>query len=171
MHLTVQRQLLDHFTPVGLEGAPVIVQRHAGGRADNQIGDPRREAAREPGVAALPAPSAHHIVSLVQFPEQQGDVGRIVLEVPVERHDDIAARLLESGRDRGGLAEIATEENHGHLRRPRKACRLETLRGAVYAAVVDVDNFPGQTLRVHRCDDLGVERVDVLPLIVEGHHD
>ena len=42
MHLAVETRLAQDLGAVGLEGAPVVVESHAGDAADEPVGDARR---------------------------------------------------------------------------------------------------------------------------------
>ena len=67
------------------------------------------------------------------------------------REDDVAARGLEPGHQRGGLAEVAAEPDRADAR--VLAGQLgEHLPGAVAAAVVDEDELgrPVRAVREHR---------------------
>ena len=58
--------------------------------------------------------AAGHIGSGVDRLDQLGDVGRLVLEVAVHRHHDLAAGARDAGVHRRVLAEVALERDHPH---------------------------------------------------------
>ncbi len=62
--------------------------------------------------------------------------------------------MAEAGRERRRLAAVASQADHPHAR-VRCRERVEDLRAAVHAAVVDEEGFVGLTDRLHRRADLG----------------
>ena len=84
---------------------------HAPGHAvEEPRGDPPRER-----VAPLRLPAGHEVEALVELRQQAGDLGRVVLEVAVDRDDDVAGRLREAGVERGRLAEVAAQAHDAHV--------------------------------------------------------
>src|SRR5207249_8102497 len=89
------------LAPIGLERAADVGDRVADHGAPRGVGDPRRYAL-EPRVMA-PNADPRHDVGLLESAEDARQIGGIVLEVGIERHDDVAARAREAGRERGAL--------------------------------------------------------------------
>jgi hypothetical protein len=146
------------------------VYRHARHPDDQGIGEARGQDAQP--VAFLPihasardglqAPAAQGI-------EQQRNVGRVVLSVAVERDHDLAARLVQAGAQRGGLAEVAGEVDHAQARlahlQGEQACTCR-----IGAAVVHEHELGGLADAVeHGANFLG-ERYGIV-LLVEHRHD
>jgi len=109
VHLAVERDAFEDLAPVGLQGATVVVQVHAGRARDEAVGDAAHEIPLEGVVVAILAPSRDQVESLVQFGDNLGDVIRVILEVPVHGHDDLAAGIGETGLHRRSLPAIAPE--------------------------------------------------------------
>src|SRR6266550_1868502 len=109
MHLAVELDVLDDFTPIGLERAAIVPEPDAGHPRDQGVRDQRRKPAREPRILAVPPPTADHVVTLLQLGYQQPDVGGVILEIAVEKDEDVAATVLDAGLQRGGLSEVAAE--------------------------------------------------------------
>ena len=68
----------------------------------------------------------------------------IVLAVAVERDDDLAARRVEAGRQRGGLAEVAVEIDDAQVADREPAMASSRASVPVAAAVVDEHELVGQ---------------------------
>ena len=110
------------------------------------------------------------VEALVELREQARDLGGVVLEVAVDRDDDVAGRLGEAGIERRRLAEVAPQADDAHVVvgvvEPR-----ERAEGAVGRAVVDEDRLPGRPSAVERGGELVVEQRDALLLVVHGDDD
>ena len=102
------RQPADDLGPVGLQAAVEVVQPQAREPARDGVEDARRDPPGE-RVAALRLPAGDEVEALLELREQARDLGRIVLEVAVDRDDDVALRLLEARLQRGRLAEVAPQ--------------------------------------------------------------
>ena len=113
---------------------------HAGDLAGDAVEDLRRDAARE-RVAALRLPAGDEVVALVELREQPRDLGRVVLQVAVDRDDDLARGLAEAGVERGRLAEVAAQPDDADVV-VRVVESRERAEGAVGRAVVDEDRLP-----------------------------
>ena len=97
-------------------------------------------------------PAAHHVEALVELGHEARDVGGVVLQVAVRGHDDLAPRVVEAGRERRGLAEVAAQA-HARARGGRAPrARAMRLGGAVARAVVDEEDLvgPAQGLEARR---------------------
>ena len=70
-----------------------------------------------PGVAPARLPAADEVEALVQLRQQLRDLGGVVLEVAVDRDDDVAAGLGEAGGEGGRLAEVAAQPDDADARR------------------------------------------------------
>src|SRR5262249_31122685 len=108
VELPVESDLLHGLPPVDLEAGVEIVEPHAGepaGYPVEESGWPSLGAR----VLAILLPTRHEVESVLEAGEQLGDFGRIVLEVGVEGHDDVALRLAKSDGQCRGLAEVPTE--------------------------------------------------------------
>ena len=107
-------------------------------------------------IAARDAP-ARRDVGAVERVEQLGDVLRLVLQVAVHRHDQVAARAREPGVHRGVLAEVALEADDAHAR-VGLVQRAQLRERVVGRAVVDEDGLP--VAAVERRDEPAVQLVD-----------
>ena len=139
---------------------------HTAGLGDEPVGDPRREAAHEVVLPVL-APAVDHVVPLVQFGQQPGDVGRVVLAVGVEGDDDPAAGMVEAGGEGCRLAVVAAEADGddvvifgGQL--------LQAGEATVLAAVVDEQGFIIEARTAQRGANLLGQRAQVVFLVVDG---
>ena len=132
---------LDDVCAIGLQPAVQVVQAEAGEPAGDGVEDPRGDAPGQ-GVAALRLPAGDEVESFLELREQARDLCGIVLEVAVDRDDDVALRLREPRLQRGRLAEVAPEPNDANV----VVCGVQPCQrreGAVGRAVVDEDGLPG----------------------------
>ena len=100
----------------------------------------RRDAPKEQRLLAVLAPAADDIVTLVEFAQDSFDILRVILQVGVNRDDNLAPRRVEAGRHRRRLAEIAAKMYD----MPAAVARLhgvEQVKAAVLAAVIDGDDL------------------------------
>ena len=88
----------------------------------------------------------------MELVEQQGDVGRRILEVCVEDCGERPTRFGECGAKRRAFAAVALVHEHTHLLRPRGV--LKEFARPVARAVVDDDQLVrcGQLHLEHRAD-------------------
>ena len=63
-------------------------------------------------VLAIGPQAQHGVVSFVDFFQEQGDVGGVVLQVAVHGDEDVAGGEVDAGLEGGGLAEVAAQANH-----------------------------------------------------------
>ena len=84
-------------------------------------------------------PAADHVEVVLHLGQEPGDLVRIVLEVGVEGHHQLAAGLGEAGAQGRRLAEVAAEADAAHLRIGRGQ-PADHVPGAVGRAVVDEDH-------------------------------
>lgn len=86
--------------------------RHPG---DQTIGHAGGQGTGDKLILPVEPPSADDIVPLIEFGEHPGDVYRVVLQVGVHQDDDLACGMVNPGGDRGGLAEIAAQNDGAHV--------------------------------------------------------
>jgi len=65
------------------------VQVKPGDLTDEPVGDHARHLAADGLVLTVLSPARNDVVSLVELGQHGGDVGRVVLQVGVERDDDL----------------------------------------------------------------------------------
>jgi hypothetical protein len=94
----------------------------------------------------------------------------IVLQVAVHGNNDFAERMIEPSLERGRLAEVTAQPDHDHARIVTGDFGKHA-EGAVAAAVVHEHDFVRLANRIHRVDDLDVERSDALLFVEQGHDD
>ena len=136
VHLAVQRQRLGQVAPHRPERAAHVLDAHAGHLPDQPVAQPARRLANQRVVLAVLAQAEHGVVTLRQLLQQHRDVGRVVLQVAVHRHEHVALRPVDAGPQRRRLAEVAPHLDHLDARVGRRQL-LQHREGAVHAAVVD----------------------------------
>ncbi len=168
MHLAVEARLLHHLRPICLERAPVVVQTNTRDSADEAIRKPRRQSTNQPVLPFSP-PAADDVVPLVDLVEQQGDVCRVVLKVPVHTDDDFSASMVEAGSHRGRLPKVPAQAHDPQPLVPSRERRQPRER-LVAAPVVDDDDLEG-TLELHQVrQQTRAQSVDVV-LFLEHRND
>ena len=169
MELAVQANAAQSLRTVGLQSAVDVVQSNPGDHRRRPVEHPRQKAAR-PRIVSPGLPAGDEIVALVELGEQLRDLGRIVLEIGIDRHDDVSLGLEESGLESGGLAEVAAQVYDDHVR--GLGVQLGEHREAVVrGSVVHEDHLPRLARGFERCCDLAVERLDGMLLVVERGDD
>ena len=108
VQLTVDADLTQHLAAIELETAIVVVQAAAGQAADHPVED-AAGIDLVPGIVAGLLPAADHVVPFLELGQEARNLGRVVLEVAVEREYQFAPGGLEPGREGRRLAEIAAE--------------------------------------------------------------
>ena len=174
VHFAVERDVLDDFAAVGLEGGAEVVDGDAGEGGHQLVGGAGGDASEKEVVAAFGAPTADDVVAFLEFGEEAGDLVGVVLEVAVHGEDELALRVVEAGGEGGGLAEVAAEFDDEDARIDGGDLFKEAV-GAVAGAVVDEDEFKGLA-RVgehgfHDGFEAVVEGGDVFFFVVEGDDD
>src|SRR5687767_6533424 len=98
---------------------------------------------------ALDPPAAGDIIALVKLRQQRQDVGGVVLQVSVHRHDHVASGKLKASRKGSRLTKIAAQVNHPKARIVRQQ-RFERDRRAINTAIVDKNYFTTSIKLVER---------------------
>ena len=158
---------LDRGAPVGVEGAPEVGDRDAGEAAQHPV-DQARGQRPAPRVVARGAAAAGHVGAGLDRGDEARNVLRLVLQVAVHRHDDLAARPREARVHGGVLAEVALEA-HGVDARVGRVQALDRGPGAVGGAVVDEDQL--ERPAVERRYGAPVELLDRAFLVQERDDD
>ena len=169
MQLSVELEAGQHLSPVSLECAAVVVQVDPGDARDQPVGDARGQGSIDEPISSFAAPAADDVVALVEARQQRRDIERVVLQVAVERHDDVGARHVKAGRKRRGLPVVLTKAGHPEFRECRGLLG-EQAKSAVGAAVIDTDELVGDTACIKGRADLVEQRQHVVAL-VEHRHD
>ena len=113
---------LDGGAAVGVERAAEVGDLDAGEAAQHPVDQAARQRPA-PRVVPRGAAAARDVVAGLDRLDEPRDVLRLVLEVAVHRHDDLAARAREAGVHRRVLAEVALEADGVDARRRRRAAR------------------------------------------------
>src|SRR5438034_10544309 len=90
-----EAEVLHDLAPVGPERAAEVVQADAAHATDEEVRDVGGQEPREPGISPVTTPARHDVVSVAEPLDEPGDVGGIVLEVGVERHQERVPRVGE----------------------------------------------------------------------------
>src|SRR5207247_5060324 len=98
------------------------------------------------------------------------DIGRVVLEIDVERQQDRVPRIGEPGGQGRGLAEVPPETHKADATVARRDL-LEPLPRAVRRAVIDIDHLVLAPHRFERFSETRVEWLEVVELVEDGEDD
>src|SRR5262249_38839382 len=114
VQLAVELDLAKDLGAVALHAAVVIVQLDISQPAHHAVEDPAGEDL-VPGVTPDPLPPGDDVerlavlAALIESGEEARDLRRVVLEVGVEREDDLTPGGTEARRQGRGLAEVSAE--------------------------------------------------------------
>ena len=169
VELAVELHPVHDLGPVGLEPAVHVVEPDPGDPARDGVEDLRRDPPRE-RVAPLRLPAGDEVVALVELGEEPRDLGRVVLQVAVNCHDDVSGGLAEARIERGRLAEVPAQPDDADVvvRVVQPGQRAE---GAVGRAVVDEDRLPRPPVAGEGRGQLVVEQRDAALLVVDRDDD
>ena len=109
VHFPVQLEALCHLTAKCLERTAIIVQFDLRRERDHMIGDLRRETPVQKRVLSIHPPAVHQVISLVQLCQQTRDIDGVILEVTIQRNNDVTLGILKSCGQGRGLAEDCAE--------------------------------------------------------------
>src|SRR6266508_6975811 len=160
---------LDRAAAVRVEGTAEVADDDSREAAQHAVDHPRRDGPAE-RILAREAPAACDVVAGLDRLDETRDVLRLVLQVSVHRHDDVAACAGEAGVHGWVLAEVALEA-HGAYPRIGGVEALERRERAVGRAIVDEDQLEGPRPRLERGDAAAVELLDRPGLVVDGDDD
>jgi hypothetical protein len=160
---------VEQLAPIGLQGAAVIGNRHAGEPPDQLVGNPGGDLAEEEFVLALAAPAADQVISLLELGDQRRDVSGVVLQIAVERDDDLATGMIEPGHHRRCLSNIAPEMQSMDT---WVGCSGPNLApGIVAAAVVNQYDLEGVRVRLQSLENPVNQGPNVLGLVIKWSYD
>ena len=138
--------------------------------------EPMHAGAAQPGlVLAVRLGGVDHVVAVIEPARDQrlDQIGRM-LAVAVHEQHGAEPGVIETGEQRGLLAEIARQRDHLHVERIGDE-RMGDLAGGVGAAVVDVDDFGAQPARglepARHGGDALVQGGEALGLVEYRHDD
>src|SRR6266540_5593500 len=97
VHLAVEAHLAEDRGPERLEAAAEVLELEPRHPADEPVRERGRDAPQEEPVLPVAPPPGDEVEVLAQEPPHEArDVLRVVLEVAVHRHDDVAARRVDA---------------------------------------------------------------------------
>src|SRR5438132_4701210 len=170
MQFTVERNLFQNVAAVGLEGRAKIVDIDTAQFSHQPVSTEGRDAAQPEIIDAALAPSTDDIVAFGDFFQEYRDIGRVVLQIAVHGDDVLAAGMIKSGGQSGGLAKIQAQLDdrdtaiHG-------SDFAQQLESPVTGAIVHEDEFEGLRVSLHYRFETVVEIHNIFLLVMERHHD
>src|SRR5262249_32426536 len=115
MPLALYHHLIQHFFPIALKPAVDVVKPHTCEHGCDPVVHPGGNSAG-PFVVPLVAPSRDQVVTLLQLLNDLWQFFRYVLKISVHCCHKVVFRSTYSGRERGRLAEVASEPDVFHIR-------------------------------------------------------
>ena len=156
--LAVKVNVLEDLGSVRLEAAVHVVELDPGREPRGRVVDPRDEPSHE-RIVPIALPARDDVESVVELGEQVRDLGRVVLQVCIHRDDHLAGRDLDSGRERGRLAEVPAQTYDADVEVRRMEAHELAVR-AVGRAVVDEHDLPVEVGRAERGVEFGVDLLE-----------
>ena len=161
---------VDDRAAVGAEHATLIRHLDARGPFAHKI-DQLRGVGAEKRILPIEPEAAHVVVPRVDLREQLGDFLRRVLQVGIERHNDLAAHALKRRHDRHVLAVVGVEIDHAGDVGPRVELGAQQFDRTVGAAVVGEEDLVAAADGVeHRVEPREQDR-EIEFLVVYGDDD
>jgi hypothetical protein len=164
----VKRQALRQVAAHDAQRAAHVREGRAGRLADQPVAAVAGDLAEHKAILAPGTLAEDGVVAVLEFFQQQGQVGRVVLQVAVHGGDDVAAAVIDAGLQRCRLAKVPAQAHHldpavggGELLHPAVT--------AVDAAVVHQDQLVVQPERVERLADAFMQRLDIVALVLDRH--
>ncbi len=153
VHLAVDFDGFDDVAAIGFETAVEVVEFDAAEHARGAVEELGRDVFGKFGVVAFLLPTGDEVESVfLDHAEEFGDFVGAVLQVGIHGDDDVALDGVETGVEGGGFAVVAAELDAtvGGI-----GCMefLDDIPGAVFAAVVDHDDFIAETVFAHHFVD------------------
>jgi hypothetical protein len=170
MHFPIEPHPLEDFAAIRFQRATEIMQTHAGDEGDEAVRHDAGNVALQRIVLAIFPPARADIESFIEFFEHQRDIGGIILQVAIDRNDDLAAREIEAGHHRGGLAKVAPQMNDFD-QRIGGGDFVEDHLALIAAAVIDQHEFPFATRRVHCFAHPFIEGAQITGFVADRHGD
>src|ERR1700693_5394413 len=114
MQFAVERNLFENVAAVGLEGGTEVVDIDSADLGHHPVGDARGDAAHPEIVDAHFAPSADDVIASGNFFQKQWDIVGVVLQIAIHGDDVLAAGMIETGCQSGGLAKVPAQLHHSY---------------------------------------------------------
>jgi hypothetical protein len=168
VELPVEAYPLQNLGAIRLQPAVDVVKPYAGDDCGRPVEHPREESPRE-RVVPPRFPARYEIEPLVELGEQLRNLRGVVLEIGVDRHDDVTVRFEKAGLERRRLAEVPTEVHDHDIGRLGMES-LERGHAPVGRPVVHEDDLERLALRLECVRDLAIQRIERL-LLVEQRDD
>ena len=165
MEFAVERNLLENVAAIGLEGCAEVVNVDARNFRHHPVGDARRQTTHPEVVDAYFAPATDDFISGGDFFQEERNVVGIVLQIAIHGDDVLAAGMIKSRGQAGGLAEVAAEFNDSHA--AIDSCDFAQHGESVIAgAIVDENDFETFAVGLHDGLEAIVEVGDVFLLVM-----
>src|SRR5689334_8439864 len=162
-------KLVEKVATIGLEAAAVVANANAGEPDDHSIRDPRGNLARDDLVLAPHTISGDEIVAFLELRNEERDVTRVILQIAIHGHDDVAARTVEPRLHGLRLAVVAREleEHDARIGGSDRSCNLG---GGVPASIIHKHELPRAVVDERIANGID-EWANALLLVVEWNDD
>ena len=168
--LTTAIDGVDDRPRVGAQHAALVSHFDPGDTLAQAVHGLRRPAA-ERRVLAVLTNTADTVITFAHLGDQFADFFRRILQVGIQRHHDLSARVLEAGHDRHVLSGVGCEQDGASHVGSLFKLRSQQGSGTVTAAIVDEDHFTARAQRVERRIEPVEERRQAGFFVVDGDDD
>lgn len=159
VHLAEKVDVFEALTAVGLQAATGIMDMVMDEDFTKEIRNARRNLLA-PRILALITPARHDIIALIDLFDEERDIVRVILEITVERDDDIARCRLDAGIKSRGLTEIFPKNDELHW-----DTSLGFEQSSILRPIINKDNLIRITDFFERCLDPTMQ-LKYIPLFV-----
>src|ERR1700688_4064499 len=166
MQFAIERYLLQDLAAISFEGGAEVVNIDAAQFGHEPVRNARGDATHPEIIDANLAPAADDIVTGRNLFQKHWNVGRIVLQIAIHRDDVFATRMVETGGQSGGLAEVAPELDHGDPAIDGSDFAQHG-EGVIAGAIIHQHDFKGLASRLHYRLQAVIEIGDVLLLVMQ----
>ena len=115
MHLAEEIHFTETFCAIGFQAAAGIMNTVLYENLAEQISPARKETLHQ-RILALETPPGHYVVPLINLRKEERDISRIILEVAIQRDDDLAFCSLDTRIKGSRLTKILAKAHQSERR-------------------------------------------------------
>ena len=168
--LAIERNLLQNVAAIGLKSRAEVVDVNAAQLGHHPVGDAGWNTPHPEIVDADFAPSADDVVAGGNLFQEQRNVGGIVLQVAIHGDDVLAAGMIETCGQAGGLAEVAAQFDDRHAA-VHSGDLAQHGEGVVVRAIVHQNHLECLAAGFHHRFQAVVEVGDIFLLVMQRYDD
>jgi len=123
------------------------MQPDTGHSGDKPVGHAGGKDTGQEAVPPVDAPARHDVISLLNLRHQRRDVRRIILQIGIDKRDDLTPSLIDPGFERRGLPKIPAQLDDDHMRRVSLLKLPKDLQAPIVRAIIHEDQFIAMVLK------------------------